>query len=196
MTTFAGLILAGGAGRRYGRPKAAATLPDGQTFLNACAGVLGEGGARVIVATIRPGLSIAPTTAFTQTELPDPDVDMFGSLRHGLHRLLQMGDWPRAVILPVDHPLVAASTIRAVGETTGPASIPSFNGKHGHPIGLSRTVCKGIVTGRFPGPTLRDVIRKTGHCDVEVDDSGVGANCNTPEKLAAALRVSSLNEPK
>ncbi len=35
----AGLILAGGAGRRFGGPKAFARLPDGRTFLEACADV-------------------------------------------------------------------------------------------------------------------------------------------------------------
>ena len=49
---FAGLILAGGEGKRWGGPKAWATLPDGKTFLEACFGALRESGGNPIVATL------------------------------------------------------------------------------------------------------------------------------------------------
>ncbi|MGV8040635.1 MAG: hypothetical protein AB2L07_11310 [Thermoanaerobaculaceae bacterium] len=44
-----------------------------------------------------------------------------------------------------------------------------------------------IVSGALSGPTLRDVLRAVGTVDLPVDDPGVVANCNTPERLAAAL---------
>ena len=62
-----------------------------------------------------------------------------------------------------------------------------LRGSHGHPVCLDRDVAVGIVEGRFPGPTLREVLREVGAVDVEVDDPGVVANCNTPEALKKAL---------
>jgi len=54
---------------------------------------------------------------------------------------------------------------------------------------LDRDVAVGIVEGRYPGPTLREVLREVGVVDVEVDDPGVVANCNAPENLRDALKI-------
>jgi CTP:molybdopterin cytidylyltransferase MocA len=113
---------------------------------------------------------------------------MYGSLRVGLARLVTEADWSRVAVLPVDHPLVRPSSIAAISAVDASAVIPSCNGKHGHPVVLDRPVAEGIVAGSYTGPTLRDVLGLVGAVDVEVDDPGTVANCNTPEALAAALR--------
>jgi hypothetical protein len=45
-----------------------------------------------------------------------------------------------------------------------------------------------IAEGLLDGPTLRDVLRAVDAVDIEVDDRGVVANCNTPEALQEAIR--------
>ncbi|MCJ7755109.1 MAG: NTP transferase domain-containing protein, partial [Thermoanaerobaculales bacterium] len=56
---LAGLILAGGEGRRFGGPKAWALLPDGRTFLEACVMALHEADAVRVAATL-PHESVDP----------------------------------------------------------------------------------------------------------------------------------------
>jgi len=112
---------------------------------------------------------------------------MFESLRFGLQHLLVDEAWGAVVVLPVDHPLVAPTTVRALVGTEGAAVLPAHNGKHGHPVKLTRAVAESVVAGELAGPTLRDVLRAVGTVDVAVDDPAVVANCNTPEALAAAL---------
>jgi len=186
---LAGLILAGGEGTRWGGPKAWARLPGGGSFLDACEMTLREAGASPIVATLPPGTKDPRTEGLDVLALPEPGMDMFGSLRTGLARLVENPSWRVVAVLPVDHPLVRPETITELAVVAGPAAIPSFNGKHGHPICLDREVASAIVRGELAGPTLREVLHAVGTVSVPVDDPGVITNCNTPETLAAALRA-------
>ena len=184
---FAGLILAGGEGTRWGGPKAWALLPNGESFLDACAMTLREAGASPIVATLPPGTEDPRTDGLDVLALPEPGMDMFGSLRAGLGRLVETPSWRVVAVLPVDHPLVRPETVTELAAAAGPAAIPSFNGKHGHPICLARTVAESVARGDVAGPTLREVLRAVGAVSLPVDDPGVVANCNTPAALASAL---------
>jgi CTP:molybdopterin cytidylyltransferase MocA len=188
-TVFAGLILAGGEGRRFGQPKAFATLDDGRTFIEACTATLIGAGALPVVATLPPGTENPQIDRLEVITLPEPGMDMFASLVTGLGYLAKNLDWGTVAVLPVDHPLVSANAVTTLASTTARAAIPSFQGKHGHPICFDREVASGIVRGEFSGPTLREVLREVGAVDVEVDDPGVVANCNTPEALGEALRA-------
>jgi CTP:molybdopterin cytidylyltransferase MocA len=116
-------------------------------------------------------------------------MDMFGSLRTGLSRLIETARWQKVAVLPVDHPLVKADSIITLVNTNVPAAIPSFRGKHGHPVCMDRSVVERILAGELPGPTLREVLRLVDTVDVPVDDPGVITNCNTPAALSAALRA-------
>ncbi|MFV2073710.1 MAG: NTP transferase domain-containing protein [Thermoanaerobaculales bacterium] len=184
---IAGLILAGGEGKRWGGPKAFAGLPDGRTFLEACTIVLRAAGAKPVVATLPPGTPDPGIEGLEGLALPEPGLDMFGSLCRGFGRLAELADWEAVVVLPVDHPLVQPVTVKALAAAGVEAVIPSFGGKHGHPVCLRRNVAESIVAGESEGPTLRDVLRAYEATDLVVDDPGVVANCNTAEALAAAL---------
>ena len=183
----AGLILAGGAGTRFGRPKAFGLVPDGRGFLAACADTLGAAGISPILATLPPAAAPTADSGFEALPLPAPGLPMFESLRIGLARLLGDARWDRVVVLPVDHPLVRAETVRTLAAVVAAAAIPVYRGKRGHPVMLARAVAERVATGELPGPTLREVLHAVGTADVAVDDPGVTANCNTPEALAAAL---------
>jgi CTP:molybdopterin cytidylyltransferase MocA len=184
------VILAGGRGERYGGPKALALLPDGRTFLVACRDLLTAGGCNPIVATLPPGSEGPVVPGLVATTLPEPGLAMFDSLRLGLAAALHHHGWEMAVILPVDHPLVRPETVRALAAADAEAAIAAHAGRHGHPVAVARLVAERVVDGELAGPTLREVLRAVGAVSVVVDDPGVRANCNTPEALAAAWRVS------
>ena len=189
MTKFAGLILGGGEGTRWGGPKAWASLPNGKSFLESCLGVLRAAGASPIVATLPPGTNDPGLDGLATLALPSRGLDMFDSLVIGLGCLVEHSKWRVVTILPVDHPLVSPRTVRALSRTNARAAIPSFNGKHGHPVCMARSVAENIVNGSITGPTLREVLREVNSSDVLVADPGVIGNCNTPESLARALEM-------
>lgn len=188
MRDFAGLILAGGEGRRWGGPKAWATLPDGKSFLESCFKTLQSAGAHPIVATLPPGTNDPGLTDLTTVVLQTSGLDMFASLVTGLARLVEFPNWRVVAILPVDHPLVSPQTFVALSDSRATAAIPSFNGKHGHPVCVARSIVESIVDETLTGPTLREVLQSVDTVDLSVDDPGVISNCNTPEALAAALK--------
>jgi molybdenum cofactor cytidylyltransferase len=201
---FAGLILAGGRGERYGGPKAFARLPDGRAFWLACDQALASAGADPVVITLPfdcdqsrvDAMRIAAERADGATSrlilvpLPVDGLAMFESLVVGLSHALARSGWSSLLILPVDHPLVGPETIAALGRAGAGAALPSFRGKHGHPVAISRAVAARIVGGELRGPTLRDVLRVVDRVDVVVDDAGVVANCNSPDRLAQAWALS------
>jgi len=184
---FAGLILAGGEGKRFGGPKAFARLPDRRTFLEACCETLTEAGARPVAATLPPAFAAEAIPGLRPVPLPGPGLDMLGSLRWGLRHLISDREWEAVVVLPVDHPLVSPNSVRELVAVDRQAAIPSFRGKHGHPICLHREVAEGIARDRLGGETLRDILGEVGAVDVAVDDPGVIANCNTPRALRDAI---------
>ncbi|MCD4748038.1 MAG: NTP transferase domain-containing protein [Thermoanaerobaculales bacterium] len=189
MQPFAGLILAGGAGHRFGGPKAFALLPDDRTFLHACSDAHRSAGASHITATLPPGNRGPVPDGVHAVDLARKDLDMFQSILAGLHSLINTTHWETVIVHPVDHPLVRPATIAALADDHGPASIPTINGRHGHPIRLSREVAERIVRGDLTGPTLREVLREVRAHDLLVDDPGIRANCNTPETLQKAWRM-------
>lgn len=184
---FAGLILAGGEGRRFGGPKAFARLPDRRTFLEACCETLVDAGARPVAATLPPGTVADGIPGFRPMPLPGHGLDMLGSLRWGLRHLISDSEWTAVIMLPVDHPLVSLDSIVRLAEVEAPVVIPTFAGKHGHPIRLDREIAENIAREKISGATVREVLGAIGAVDVEVDDPGVVANCNTPKALRDAI---------
>jgi molybdenum cofactor cytidylyltransferase len=85
--------------------------------------------------------------------------------------------------------LITSDAVVTLVRATAPAAIPTYRGKHGHPVCVARSVVERIVGGELTGPTLRDVLRIVDAVDVPVDDIGVISNCNTPEALSEALRA-------
>ena len=191
METFAGLILAGGAGARFGGPKAFARLPDRRTFLEACRDVLTAAGARPVAATLPPGSTVEEIGGLRPLPLPEAGLDMLASLRWGLRHMISGRVWPMVVVLPVDHPLVAPDSVKALVVADGAAAVPVHRGKHGHPVCLAREVAERIAREELTGETLRDILRVVGAVDVPVDDPGTVANCNTPDALRLALGIRS-----
>lgn len=186
MAQVAALILAGGKGSRYGSPKAFALLPDGDTFLARCARALEAVESRPIAATLPAGIDETGCHGVMALPLPRSGMDMLGSARHGLGALLNER-WDRVVIWPVDHPLVAISTIHQLAACRAALAVPTYGGARGHPISLARAAAAALVAGELRGPTLRDALSACAREDIAVDDPGVLANCNTPERLRAAI---------
>jgi CTP:molybdopterin cytidylyltransferase MocA len=181
-----GLILAGGAGLRWGGPKALALLPDGRSFLECCFDLLRAAGVESVWATLPPDLPSPLIPGLRAIRLPEGDLAMLASVRAGLALILKDTLCQGIVLHPVDHPLVRAETIRALLSVPSldAVAVPSFGGRGGHPIRLPRPIASGIVDGSLAGPTLRDLLRLVSTVKVDCFDAGILANCNTPDSLA------------
>ncbi|KRF35150.1 nucleotidyltransferase family protein [Nocardioides sp. Soil805] len=140
--TTAGLLLAAGAGRRMGTPKALVHDPDGTSWLRRSVRVLLDGGCGPVHVVLGAGAEDARVLV---ADLPvevvvadDWDSGMGASLRAGLLAVADASGGSDTVLVSlVDLPDVGASVVaRVLAAGTGPAALAraSYDGEPGHPV--------------------------------------------------------------
>jgi nicotine blue oxidoreductase len=144
----AGLVLAAGAGRRYGMPKALVEY-EGQRLVDRAVDTLRAGGADPVVVVLGAAADRVRAAArlahCTVTENPDWDTGMGSSLRTGLAALSGTGALA-AVVLLVDMPGVSGEAVRRVATGAAPDALAmaGYGDRRGHPVLLGRDHWPGI----------------------------------------------------
>jgi nicotine blue oxidoreductase len=143
-------VLAAGAGRRYGGPKALVRL-DGSLLVERAAGTVRAGGCDPVVVV----LGARADEVRAEAELADAVLvdnpawrsGMGSSLRTGLATVADT-DCDAAVVLLVDMPGVTAEAVRRVAADAGPAALvmATYGGRRGHPVLLGRNHWAGVAT--------------------------------------------------
>lgn len=179
-----GLVLAAGAGRRLGRPKAEIEL-GGRRLVDHAVAALNAGGCDpVLVVTRDPDLVVAGARAVLN---PAPEDGMGGSLRVGLSSV----DTEACVIALVDQPDLDASDVAAViAAFVGGARLVAArrSGRRSHPVLLARedfAECARSATGDRGARTFLD--DNAGRIRY-VDLSGPLVDIDTPAELERARR--------
>jgi molybdenum cofactor cytidylyltransferase len=187
MTPSAAIVLAAGAGRRMGGPKALLVV-DGQPLICAHVQRLREVYCRPIIVVTRAEVApLLEEMAGVQIICADTD-SMAASLTVALGSLPAEPDRIVA-IAPIDTLPARRSTLEllltaAASEGTLVAT-PQHRGRSGHPIAIRAELLQVFREG-YAG-TLRDLIRSAGakRRRIEVDDASVTFDLNTPADVAA-----------
>lgn len=137
-----GVLLAAGAGRRYGKPK---VLVDG--WLDAAVNALREGGCADVVLVLGAAETAAPP-GVTVVMAPDWAAGLSASVRSGLDRADRMHA-DNAVLHVIDTPDVGPAVVarvldRAVASRSGLARA-YFGDRPGHPVVLGRRHWPGVL---------------------------------------------------
>ncbi len=179
----AGLLLAAGAGTRYGLPKVLAH--DGVWLRNAVAALAGGGCDEVIVVVGAAGPDAVDPPAPARTVYAAQWADgLSASLRAGLQALETGGTSAFAVVHLIDTPDVGADVVArvlAAGRTAESGLARAvYDGRPGHPVVLARRHWPALLDGlrgdTGAGPFLRarpDVVT------VECGDLASGADIDT-----------------
>lgn len=183
-----GVILAAGAGTRYGLPKALARTDDGTPWVARIAGALAAGGCDevgvLLGARADEALPLVPSAC---------DVAVVTDWGHGVSATVRRalrdaaGSTAEALlVVPVDVPGLPASVCRRIiASATGPASLvrAGFDGMPGHPVLIGHEHWAGLaaaVTGdRGAGPFLA----ARGALVVECGDLWDGVDVDRPQPL-------------
>jgi CTP:molybdopterin cytidylyltransferase MocA len=135
--TAAGVLLAAGAGTRYGMPK---VLAENGEWLRACVTALADGGCDDIVVVLGAAVVEVPTPA-RPVVARDWAQGMSASLRAGISAI-ESGPAEYAVLITVDTPDIGALVVQRVLDAarTGSSGLARarYGRRPGHPVVVAR----------------------------------------------------------
>jgi molybdenum cofactor cytidylyltransferase len=186
------LVLAGGAGRRFGGGKLTAPWRGGALIDGALAAALAAPASGVTVVTGADAEAVAAAVrafnpAVALAHARDHAEGMAATLRAGIAALP-----PEAggvLIFLADMPLVPASAASAVAQALQGGAIaaaPVLGGRRGHPVGLSRGLF-GDVLALTGDQGARRVLDDLGErlVLIPMQDAGILVDVDRPEDLPA-----------
>ena len=189
-----GLLLAAGAGRRMGVPKALLRDAAGVPFLDRAVGLLLEGCATVTVVlgasadearVLLDEAGWADDPAVSVVVADDWAEGMGASLRCGL-TALQHGPGDAALATLVDLPDIDDAVLRRVlGAGTGRGALvrATYDGRPGHPVLLGRDHWAGIVATAEGDRGARTYLAAHEPVACECGDLATGRDVDRPEDL-------------
>ncbi|BCY14009.1 NTP transferase domain-containing protein [Actinoplanes sp. L3-i22] len=185
----AGLVLAAGAGRRYGMPKALVPYRN-RLLVRSAAATLSEAGCeRTLVVLgaradeVRQAAPDLPETVLN----PDWATGMGSSLRTGLTTLSSDDSLTSVVVLLVDMPGVTAEAVRRITAHAAPDALVmgGYQGRRGHPVLLGREHWAGVAASATGDRGARDYLRAHEVLVVEVGDVADDRDLDHPGDLDA-----------
>jgi CTP:molybdopterin cytidylyltransferase MocA len=187
-----GVLLAAGAGRRAGGPKALRVDADGSSWLLRSIAVLRDGGCAAVIvvlgcqaARVRDVLAkstLAEDSMITVVEAPNWEEGMGSSLRSGL--LAARSASSRAVLVHlVDLPDVTAEVVRRLIQQAPPGTASlarvTYNGQPGHPVLLGRDHLESIMANLTGDSGAKGYLAHHGAHSVECGDLASGQDRDT-----------------
>jgi len=185
-----GIVLAAGASQRMGSPKSLLCGADGIPLAVKQAAVLMAGGCSSVAVVLGAEVEVI------RPQLPD-DLDIVVNPRWASGRAtsLQAGmrGTPKAdgwLFMPVDAAGVKGETIRTIlgAVKDDPTAVwrPVHQGGKGNLLWIPQGARAGLL--QLPPDARVDEWAQPLACELEVDDSSILRNVNTPEEWAALVR--------
>ena len=172
------VIMAGGASRRLGQPKAMLPLLDGSVLSVTVNRLIALGIDTVVV--VHPDLAEdAATLPCPVVANPRPDDGRTGSLHLGLAHL--NAPLTEVLVCPVDRPGWDGEVLEQLLAAAGEAVVPVYDGRSGHPLLVRGQAVSRLGALDVDAP-LREALEE--RTKVEVDAPFLHVNLDRPEDLA------------
>jgi CTP:molybdopterin cytidylyltransferase MocA len=186
-----GVLLAAGAGRRAGGPKALRVDADGTSWLVRSIVVLHDGGCDAVIVVLGceaarardviAGSALATDPAITLVDAPDWQQGMGSSLHSGLHAA-QPTPWRAVLVHLVDLPDVTAEVVRRIirqSPGTGALARATYGGRPGHPVLIGRDHLEPIMASLTGDSGAKGYLAHHGAHSVECGDLASGQDHDT-----------------
>ncbi len=202
MSDAAGLVLAAGAGSRFGGPKALARY-RGQTLAARAAALLERGGCRSVLVVLgaradraRRALPAAVDVVVNE----DWATGMASSLRVGLDALRQSPNAGAAVVVLADQPLLGHDSVRRLigaWRAGAVAAVATYEGRRAHPVLFDRRVWQAVSALATADEGARSFL--AAHPElvtaVACDGTGDPTDVDTRDELAALQAADDRRDP-
>jgi CTP:molybdopterin cytidylyltransferase MocA len=185
--TVAGLLLAAGAGRRFGMPKALVRHND-RLFVEHAADALHGGGCTPVVVVLGALAADVRSTAVLSgasvVDNPLWETGMGSSLRVGLSAL-STSDCEAVVVLPVDTPGVTAEAVARFVALASPTVLAraTYKGVPGHPVLIGRDRWGAVSELATGDAGARPYLARHEVTAIPCEDVASGADVDRPEDL-------------
>jgi CTP:molybdopterin cytidylyltransferase MocA len=187
-----GILLAAGAGRRAGGPKALRVDADGTFWLERSIRVLRTGGCDGVIVVlgceaarardIIASSALATDLAITLVDAPGWQQGMASSLHSGL-LTAQAVPWRAVLVHLVDLPDVTAEVVRRMIRQSPPGTSAlaraTYEGRPGHPVLIGRDHLEPIMVGVTGDSGAKDYLAQHGAHSVECGDLASGQDYDT-----------------
>jgi len=188
------LVLAAGAGRRFGGSKLLALIDGAPVIRRTLDAVIAAGFGEVVVATGADHEAVADALHGLPCRIvstPDWDDGMAASLRTGLGAFGVPGK--SLFVFLGDMPLVPVSlcpALAGLADKAGYAARPRVGGKPGHPVAFASAALPDLarLTGDQGAAALLKG-RSTGVAYLDTDATGAMLDIDSPADLAVAERA-------
>lgn len=187
-----GILLAAGAGRRFGGDKLLHVLADGTPMALGAARNLGSACDRVVVVLRAAGHPLArdfEEAGYALVVCPNADGGMGYSLAAGVRAAHDAAGW---VVALADMPFIQPDSLRTVAAALragASLAAPTFQGRRGHPVGFARqwrdALC-ALVGDQGARQILTTHREQVVLCPV--DDEGVLMDIDRPQDMPCGAR--------
>jgi len=187
---IAGILLAAGAGSRFGGGKLLHPLNGAAIGVHAARNMLAAG--LPVTAVIRPGNDelrrVLEGAGCTVTVCANAAEGMGVSLAHVIAQTRDAGGW---VVALADMPRIQPETIRRIADAVRAGAMiaaPAFGGERGHPVGF-HSALRDELLDCHGDEGARSVIKRH-HAEIQliaVDDAGVVFDIDRKEDVPATL---------
>ncbi len=178
-----GIVLAAGAGTRYGTPKALATGPDGRSWLSRVVDALNAAGCAPVLVMLGAAPDAPVPAGVGARVVEDWRAGLSATVRAGLAAAADT-DADVAVIVPVDVPeLPARAVARLLTAAAGDARARHravFGGRPGHPVVLGRAHWDAAARAVSGDEGAGAYLRRIGAVGVECSDLWHGRDVDHP----------------
>ncbi len=179
--TVAGLVLAAGAGTRFGEPKAPVVV-DGERLVDRSVRVLRAGGCDPVIVVLGAWVG----------EVPDATVVVNDAWSEGMGRSLRVGleacartDAEAVVVTLVDLPGLTEEAVHRIAVADGSIVAAAYAGQRGHPVRFARALWPEVEASAEGDAGARAFLAgRTDLMLVEVGDVAAGTDLDTPPDAA------------
>jgi CTP:molybdopterin cytidylyltransferase MocA len=187
-----GVLLAAGAGRRAGGPKALRVAADGTSWLLRSIAVLHDGGCAAVIVVLgcqaaraRDVLAkstLAEDSMITVVEASNWEQGMGNSLRSGL-LAARSASWRAVLVHLVDLPDVTAEVVRRLIQQAPPGTASlarvTYGGRPGHPVFIGRDHLESIMASLTGDSGAKGYLARHSAHSVECGDLASGQDHDT-----------------